>query len=157
MDAIDQNILNILQKNARETVKQMAEECFISSPSVSVRLQNLENRGFINSYQAVLNYQKIGFSIKAYIHCAVNAKDKQNFYTFIENVPNVTECDCVTGEHSMMLKVFFPNTVELDEFINQLQKFGDTKTNIVFSTHIGPRGLQLSEENVSLNKKNHKD
>lgn len=152
MDAIDQNILNILQRNARETVKQMAEECFISSPSVSVRLQNLENQGYISSYQAVLDYQKIGFAIKAYIHCAVNAKDKEAFYGYIEEIPNVVECDCITGDYSMMLKVYFNNTVELDEFINQLQRFGDTKTNVVFSTRVAARGLQLDHEELA-NKK----
>ncbi|MFZ2372193.1 MAG: Lrp/AsnC family transcriptional regulator, partial [Trichococcus flocculiformis] len=31
----------------------------------------------------------------------------------------------------------------LDEFITDLQRFGDTKTHIVFSTNVGPRGLQI--------------
>lgn len=143
MDALDHKILNILQKNGRITVKQIAEECFISSPSVSVRLQNLENQGYLREYQAIIDYQKLGFFIKSYVNCAVNAKDKADFYRYIEDIPNVVECDCITGDYSMLLKVFFQNTVELDEFINDLQRFGDTKTHIVFSTNVGPRGLQL--------------
>lgn len=143
MDDLDYKILNILQRNGRITVKQIAEECFISSPSVSVRLQNLENQGYIQNYQAMVNYQKLGFSIKAYINCAVNAKDKEAFYQYIDAIPNVVECDCITGDYSMLLKVYFPNTVDLDEFINALQRFGDTKTHIVFSTNVGPRGVQF--------------
>ena len=68
MDALDRKILNIMQKNSRITVKQIAEECFISSPSVSVRLQNLESLGYIRTYQAVLDHQKLGFLIKAYVN-----------------------------------------------------------------------------------------
>lgn len=143
MDALDHKILNIVQKNSRITVKQIAEKCFISSPSVSVRLQNLESLGYIDTYQAVLNHQMLGFSIKAYVNCAVPAKDKKEFYSYIEEIPNVVECDCITGDYSMLLKVFFPNTVDLDEFITDLQRFGDTKTHIVFSTNVGPRGLQI--------------
>ena len=143
MDALDRKILNIMQKNSRITVKQIAEECFISSPSVSVRLQNLESLGYIRTYQAVLDHQKLGFLIKAYVNCAVNAKDKQDFYRYIEEIPNVVECDCITGDYSMLLKVFFSNTIELDEFITDLTRFGDTKTHIVFSTNVGPRGLQI--------------
>ena len=120
MDALDRKILNIMQKNSRITVKQIAEECFISSPSVSVRLQNLEGLGYIRTYQAILDHQKLGFLI-----------------------PNVVECDCITGDYSMLLKVYYSNTIELDEFINDLQRFGDTKTHIVFSTNVGPRGLQI--------------
>ena len=143
MDMLDVKILNILQKNARVTVKQIAEECFISSPSVSTRLQNLEHQGIIKSYQTIVDYQKLNFSIKAYIQCAVNAKIKHDFYRYIEKIPNVVECDCITGDFSMLLKVFFQNTIALDEFINELQTFGDTKTHIVFSTSVDPRGVSF--------------
>ena len=117
MDDLDYKILNILQRNGRITVKQIAEECFISSPSVSVRLQNLENNSYIKNYQAMVNYQKLGYSIKAYVNCAVNAKDKDAFYQYIEAIPNVVECDCITGDYSMLLKVYFPNTVDLDNLL----------------------------------------
>lgn len=143
MDALDYKILNIIQKNARITVKQIAEDCFISSPSVSVRLQSLENAGYIKDYQASIDYHKLGYFIKAYVNCAVNAKDKHDFYDYVEKIANVAECDCITGDFSMQLKVYFQTTVELDDFINQLQRFGDTKTHIVFSTSVGPRGLQF--------------
>ena len=91
----------------------------------------------------MVNYQKLGYSIKSYVNCAVNAKDKDAFYQYIEAIPNVVECDCITGDYSMLLKVYFPNTVDLDNFINALQRFGDTKTHIVFSTNVGPRGVQF--------------
>ena len=79
MDALDRKILNIMQKNSRITVKQIAEECFISSPSVSVRLQNLEGLGYIRTYQAILDHQKLGFLIKAYVNCAVPPRIKKIF------------------------------------------------------------------------------
>lgn len=143
MDNLDRKILNIMQQNARVTVKQIAEQCFISSPSVSVRVQNLETLGYIRSYQALIDYQKLGYMIKAYVHCAVNAKDKEAFYAYIADIPNVIECDCITGDYSMLLKVYFSDTVVLDRFITDLQFYGDTKTYIVFSTNVGPRGLQV--------------
>ncbi|HIY57733.1 MAG TPA: Lrp/AsnC family transcriptional regulator [Candidatus Tetragenococcus pullicola] len=143
MDSLDYKIINALEKNGRVTIKQIAEECFISSPSVSSRIQNLEKQGFISGYQVILDYQKLGYLIKAYIHIAVNAKDKKEFYQSISKTPNVVECDCITGEYSMLLKVYFKNTNELDEYINELQHFGDTKTHIVFSTNVGPRGLEF--------------
>ena len=55
------------------------------------------------------------------------------------------ECSCVTGGFSMLLKVAFKSTMELDMFIGQLQKFGRTSTQIVFSTHVGPRGVDVDE------------
>lgn len=72
----------------------------------------------------------------------VKPADKLSFYPFIESCPNVLECDCVTGPYSMLLKVVFPSTDELDNFIGLLQKYGHTQTQIVFSTPVGSRGLR---------------
>ena len=68
---------------------------------------------------------------------------KPEFYPFIESIPNVIECNCVTGNYSMLMKVAFPSTIELDGFIGQLQHFGKTQTQIVFSTPVEPRGLNV--------------
>ena len=54
---------------------------------------------------------------------------------------NVIECNCVTGDYSMLLEVLFENTMELDRFIGELQYFGRTKTLIVFSTSVEHRGV----------------
>ena len=43
----------------------------------------------------------------------------------------------------MLMKVAFKSTQELDIFIGQLQKFGKTSTQIVFSIHVGPRGVNV--------------
>ncbi len=45
----------------------------------------------------------------------------------------------------MLIKVCFPSTSELDSFIGQLQTFGRTETQIVFSTPVPHRGINISE------------
>ena len=47
------------------------------------------------------------------------------------------------GNYSMLIKVAFPSTIELDQFIGHLQKFGKTQTQIVFSIPVEPRSLNL--------------
>ena len=87
--------------------------------------------------------ESLGYHILAFINLNVDPDDKPKFYEFASNVPNVLECNCVTGEYSMLMKVAFQSTMELDLFIGQLQKFGKTSTQIVFSTHVGPRGVSV--------------
>ena len=72
--------------------------------------------------------------------------DVPEFYPFIKSCPNVVECNCVTGNYSMLSKVMLPSTMELDTFIGQLQKFGRTSTQIVFSTPVAPRGIDVNQE-----------
>lgn len=66
---------------------------------------------------------------------------KKEFYPFIQSVPNVIECNCVTGDYSMLIEVAYQSTVELDHFTNVLQRFGHTKTLIVFSTSVEHRDI----------------
>ena len=145
MDDSDRKILTLLQKNARISLKTIAEQTYLSSPAVSARIEKLEKEGVIAGYHAQLDPVKLGYHIIAFINLNVMPEDKPKFYAFAENVPNVLECSCVTGEYSMLMKVAFPSTMELDAFIGQIQQFGKTSTQIVFSTHVGPRGAAVNK------------
>lgn len=144
LDEIDIQILNILQEDARMPLKQIAQEVNLSSPAVSSRLQRLESEGYILGYQAQINPTALGLYTKAFINLEVIPAQKSEFYPYIKKCKNVVECNCVTGDYSMLLEVLFENTMELDQFIGELQHFGRTKTLIVFSTSVEHRGVKLS-------------
>jgi len=145
MDKIDRLLVGLIQKNARIPLKQLAKNVFLSSPAVSARLEKLEKEGVIKGYMAVIDPVKLGYHITAFINLEMSPKQKSTFYPFISACPNVIECCCVTGNYSMLIKVAFPSTMELDRFIGQLQKFGNTSTQIVFSTPVSHRGINIGE------------
>lgn len=145
MDEIDRKILKLLQSNARMSLKTIAEHTFLSSPAVSARIDKLEKDGIIAGYHAQVDPTKLGYHILAFINLDVLPEDKPKFYAYAKAVPNVLECSCVTGDYSMLMKVAFQSTMKLDMFIGQLQKFGKTTTQIVFSTQVGPRGVNVDE------------
>ncbi|MFI3169495.1 MAG: Lrp/AsnC family transcriptional regulator [Faecalibacterium sp.] len=143
LDELDVQILNILQKDGRKTVKEIAKMVCLSSPAVAARIDRLEREQYLLGYQAVVNPHAVGLHTKAFVCLEVEPRQKSEFYPFIAQFPNVVQCNCVTGEYSMMLEVYFKTTVELDHFIGELQHFGRTKTLIVFSTSLEHRGVQL--------------
>lgn len=144
MDDIDKKLISLLQQNARMPLKLMAEQVFLSSPAVSARIERLEKEGIINSYEAKVNKDKLGYNITAFINLEIEPNQKAEFYPYVRSCPNVLECNCVTGNYSMLLKVAFKSTVELDVFIGKLQTFGKTNTQIVFSTPVEHRGIDIS-------------
>nr|WP_054755639.1 Lrp/AsnC family transcriptional regulator [Liquorilactobacillus satsumensis] len=145
MDEIDLKIVSTLQKDARISLKKLADICFISAPpAVSTRLSHLEERGIINNYQTAIDYKVLGFPIKAYVSLRLSPTDKEAFYPYIKSVGNVISCDCVTGSYSQIITCYFKSTKSLDNFINDIQRFGETKTQIVFSTSVDPRPLELN-------------
>ena len=145
MDNIDRRILTILQKNARTPLKVIAEQVFLSSPAVSARIERLEQAGYIMGYQAQVSSMEMGYLVKAFINLDLQPAQKPEFYPYIEACPNVMECCCVTGDYSMLIKVAFRTTQELDHFINELHRFGRTRTQIVFSTAVEHRGIPAIE------------
>lgn len=134
MDKIDYKLISLLQKDARMPLKQLAAEVFLSSPATAARIERLEKSGVITGYSVNVNHKKLGYPIIAFINLEIAPKQKDSFYPFIELHPNVLECNCVTGHYSMLIKVAFHSTEMLDTFIGQLQSYGTTETQIVFST-----------------------
>lgn len=143
MDSIDKKILHLLQENARYPLKYLASKVFLSSPAVSARIDRLEKAGIIIGYHAAVDPVMLDYHVTAFINMSLDPKQKPTFYPYIESCPNVLECNCVTGAYSMLIKVAFPSTMELDSFIGQLQKYGKTETQIVFSTPVKPRGIDI--------------
>ncbi len=143
LDHIDRKILSMLQENARVSLKDIAQKVYLSSPAVSARIDALIESGYIEGFHARINTEKLGYHIKAFINLEVSPVDKKEFYPYIKSCKNVIACNCVTGDYSMLLEVLFPSTDELDQFIGELQKYGRTKTLIVFSTSVEHRGLPI--------------
>ena len=147
MDQIDRKILNLLQENARISLKTISEHCFISSPAIAARINRLEKQGVIANYQTTINYEKLDYHVKAFIRLQLDPTQKKDFYPYIRSIPNVLECNCVTGDYSELLEVVFETTAALDEFVNGLQSsFGKTSTQIVFSTSVNRSGLKLGDD-----------
>lgn len=146
LDHIDREILKLLRDNARKPVKEIAQKVFLSSPAVASRIERLEKDGYIMGYEAKLNPVLMGYPVKAFINLEVEPAQKREFYPYIETIPHVVACSCVTGDYSMLIESVFASTVELDQFIGELQHFGRTKTQIVFATNVEHRQVLPREE-----------
>ena len=145
LDSVDIEIVNLLQKRGRVQLKELSAQINLSPPATASRIRRLEEEGSLEGYQAQINPISLGLYTKAFILLEVAPEQKDEFYPYIRGVGNVIECNCVTGDYSMLLEVLFSNTIELDQFIGEVQRFGHTKTLIVFSTPVEHRGIELPE------------
>lgn len=139
LDDIDYKILELLQQNARMSAKEIASHVYLSSTSVTSRIDKMVAVGIIKDFTISVDPLSLGFYTKAFISVEVAPNQKSEFYPYIDSCLNVVQCSCVTGDFSMLLETIFHNTMELDLFIGELQKFGKTKTLIVFSTSVDHR------------------
>lgn len=117
LDTADRKIVELLQEDARLPLKSIADKVSLTSPTVSARIDRLEKDGVITGYRASVNPEVFDYRIKAFINLEVEPVRKKEFYPYITNCPNVIECNCVTGDYSMLMEVVFHTTSELDQFI----------------------------------------
>ena len=138
LDDLDIKILNMLQKNARTKRNEIAEKIGLSLPSVSERLNKLEERGIIEGYYAKVNKQSFGLDIMAYIHVVMDSsKHYKSLISHVEKMPKILECHSVLGEGSHLLKAVVRNTEALEKLLSEIQTWPGvtaTKTTFVLST-----------------------
>lgn len=141
MDHIDRMLLKALEQNAKVPLKQLAKSVFLSPPAVSARIERLEKEGIITGYHAHLDDERLGYHILAFVNLSLPPERHEEFTRFIERMPNVMECCHISGQYSMLIKVRFISTADLNSFVMELQKFGTTETQIVFSQVVKPRDV----------------
>ena len=138
LDTLDIKVLNMLQKNARTKRNEIAEKIGLSLPSVSERLNKLEEKGFIQGYFAKLNRKSFGYDILAYVF--VTMESSKHYKTLIgkaEKIPEIIECHSVLGEGSHLLKTIAKNTEALEKLLGEIQSWPgviSTKTTFILST-----------------------
>ncbi|MDI6401212.1 Lrp/AsnC family transcriptional regulator [Balneolaceae bacterium ANBcel3] len=152
LDDIDIAILKHLQKNGRAQRNKIAKIVNLSVPSVSERMRKLEEKKLIDGYHAVLNAQKFGFDIIAYIFVEVdNSSYHSSFVNSVVQEPEVQECHSITGDGSHILKIATKNTVSLERLLSRIQSWEGvkkTRSNIVLSTFKETREIPISDHKV---------
>lgn len=138
-DQVDRQIMQILQKNARTSLKDIAAQIFLSSPATSARIEKLEREGYILGYHTVVNSAKLGNRIKAFVSVEVLPEKREEFLAFARECLNIIECSCMRRENQMLLEVMYANLRDLEDFVAKVKTYGRTQSQIVYSTAIEHR------------------
>lgn len=120
LDAIDRKLLMLLQKDCRMKIKDLAVHLNLSTTPTFERIKKLERAGIIDSYVAVLNPEKVGKKLNAYVHVFLKEHSKSIVQQFVEmatKFPEVLECHYVTGGADFILKVLVNNIEEYNHFL----------------------------------------
>ncbi len=138
LDPIDHRLLEILQKNARTKLNEMAQQLGLTIPTISERIQKLEERGYIKGYTTILDAKRLGKDITAFITVSIDSsKHYQMFMERARETEEILECHSVTGEGSHLLKIRAENTNALEKLLSRIQSWPgvlSTKTSVVLST-----------------------
>lgn len=139
-DDITWLLLGALQRNARASYKELAEQVGLTAPAVADRLRKMERAGVIERYEVRLNADKLGLPITAVIRISTTEPGLDDA---VGDIPEILECHRVTGAESHVIRARVASTGHLEELLRKLAGYGPTVTNIVTSSPVPRRSLAL--------------
>ncbi|WP_211462514.1 Lrp/AsnC family transcriptional regulator [Collimonas silvisoli] len=136
MDATDRKILAILQEDGRLSNQEVAERVNLSPSPCLRRIKQLEQAGVIRQYVALLEPDKIGLGLLAYINVRLEKHSdpqylsgtkaaaqhqamspRASFSAAVEQWPEVVACYAMTGEMDFLLRVHVEDMAHFSRFM----------------------------------------
>ena len=162
LDAIDLQIVQILQEQGRIPHVKLGEQVGLSAPSVIERVKKLEDGGIITGYHACVNAKRLGIDVTAFIGVSINHPRSIGLFEHkVETLEDVLECHHVTGQHTLLLKVKTDDTSSLERLIStirSIEEVAHTEPMVVLSTHTERSQISVhsAEPEVESNGRRHK-
>lgn len=133
LDILNQKILKCLQENARQSNAEIGRIVGISSPAVSERIKKMEDIGIISGFTAMVSPYEMGYQLKAIITLRAFMGKLKAFLAKVKTMEEVVNCYRITGNENIVMEVVLRNQKHLEEFIDEIISFGESKTQIVLS------------------------
>lgn len=152
LDRTDREILRCLQSDARISNLELAERVNLSPTPCARRVKKLEDEGYIKGSTTILDAEKLGLNLTAYIAVSMERHTHEQFEKFEKRVvefPEVVSCSVVTGRaEDYLLKVVVRNMKHYEEFLlsrlNRLPGVSNVHTSFELRNITPSRGLPIS-------------
>jgi Lrp/AsnC family leucine-responsive transcriptional regulator len=141
LDAIDTKLIRLLNENARTPVTELAREVGMTAPSVNERIKRLEENGVIVGYRVEINPIALGYDLMAIVRMRQLPGKMKALEAQINAIPEIVECDKVTGDDCYIVRLYLKDISELDPILDSISELADTNTAIVKSTPVKRRLL----------------
>lgn len=146
LDATDRAIVEALQKDARMSLKDLAQHARLSPPGVSERLRRLEERKVIRAYTVDVNPAALGYTLQAMVRIRPLPGKLKSVEKLLAAIPELSECDKVTGDDCFIARLHVRSMAQLDEILDRIADRAETSSSIVKTQVVArrppPLGLQ---------------
>lgn len=131
VDDIDQQMLRILLQDSRVSLKDLAQQVGLSSPSVAERLRRLDERGVIRAFTIEIDPQALGYQLQAIVRIRPMPGKLLIVQKLIAKIPEIGECDKITGDDCFVARLFVQSIEQLDQILDRISDKAETNTAIV--------------------------
>ncbi|MCL4337882.1 MAG: Lrp/AsnC family transcriptional regulator [Candidatus Thermoplasmatota archaeon] len=120
LDNKDIQILTYLQENGRDKISEISSKLGIPRATVFERMERLKKEGYIQKYTVDLDYEKLGYSIMAYILIAYDYKSMVSQRELCQNLckmDNILSASIIAGDWDVIVLTVTRNMKELSDLV----------------------------------------
>ncbi|MGA0555149.1 Lrp/AsnC family transcriptional regulator [Larkinella sp. VNQ87] len=122
VDKTDRQIMALLQEDARLTIQEIGQRINLSKSPIHERIKRLEREGVIEKYVTLLNKRKLGNNLVVFCHVTLDKQTRETFVVFdqtIAQLPEVMECNLVSGSFDYLLKIIVRDMEAYNRFYQE--------------------------------------
>ena len=133
LDETDERILKHLLVDARQSARQLAIRLGMSTVTILSRIKKLEKEKIIQGYTAIIDHEKIGYSLTAIIEIIAKNDKVMDIEDEISKFENVCGVYDITGSTDTIIIAKFKERNELSKFVKSLAAIPNVENSI---THV---------------------
>jgi Lrp/AsnC family transcriptional regulator, leucine-responsive regulatory protein len=139
IDDKNAQLLKLLETNSKLSIKDLSKLTKMPATTVHTRIKRLESSGIIRGYTAILDNERLGKTIGAYILISVQPSEKkvsqQEIGKKIATREEVESVSIITGNQDIIVKARVESISKLNQFITHyirnIDGVGKTETMII--------------------------
>jgi Lrp/AsnC family transcriptional regulator for asnA, asnC and gidA len=147
IDAVDLRILSMLQENARTPFTKIAQELGVSDATIHLRVRKMENTGVIEKYDTVLNEEKMGKPVSAYVLVRVDPGTVEEVCKRLLELEKVYEISEIHERYDVLVKIRGSGLEEVRDILIQkirsIPAVVDSETYMVFRNWKRDLGVRI--------------
>ncbi|MBV8124249.1 MAG: winged helix-turn-helix transcriptional regulator [Burkholderiaceae bacterium] len=125
LDRTDRKILDILQRQGRISMTELAEQVGLSTSPVTERVKRMEREGVIMGYYARVSPEALGKTLLVFVEITLASKDGEVFDKVRDellHMPDVLECHLVSGGFDYLIKARLSGMSEYRNLLGDILK-----------------------------------
>ena len=122
MDQIDGLLVHALQKDSSRSIAELAELVGTSTSGCHRRIKSLEAAGLIVGYSAVLDPQRFGLTLQAFVEITLTSQSREAMDSFeqaVHDFDDILECHLMSGNADYILRIAARDLEQFDRIHRQ--------------------------------------
>ncbi|RPE03590.1 Lrp/AsnC family transcriptional regulator [Candidatus Pantoea deserta] len=123
LDKTDRHLLDLLQRDCTLSLQALADAVHLTTTPCWKRLKKLEDDGIIRARVALLNAEKLGLALTAFMFVKTQQHSSewyQRFVTTVQGMPEVLSFYRMAGEYDYLLRIQVADMKRYDDFYKRL-------------------------------------